>query len=114
MTGRVLRSRTAEADKDNSDSSAGESITESLGSMGETEEISHPPVSESEPDPPQVGRQASVQQPSGSETNDFNSILASIMAAIQQSQESVKKDLAASNESIKKDLANSIESVKKV
>jgi hypothetical protein len=120
MTDRVLRSRAAEVKQDNLDSSAGESISElgsreaseNLGSMGETEATSQTPVSESEPDPPQTVSQASVHQPSVVQTIDLNNMLAGIMTAIQQTQESVKKDLAATNESVKKDLAASNESVK--
>jgi hypothetical protein len=119
MTGRVLRSRVADSEKDNSDLSAGESTTRlgsreasELGSMGETEATLPPTVNESDFDPSQADRQTIGQK--SSETQDLNSVLATIMAAIQQSQENVKKDLANSNENIRKDLANTNESVKKL
>jgi hypothetical protein len=51
MTGRMLRSRVADSERDNLNLSAGESTSElgsretseNLGSMGETEETSPPP-----------------------------------------------------------------------
>jgi hypothetical protein len=111
----------AETNQENLDFSAGENISglgsreasEELGSMGETGEVPLTPVTESEQEPPEPVSQTSVHQPPVSKTNEFTHILAGIMAAIQQTQDSVrleissvKEELAANNESVRAEICS--------
>jgi hypothetical protein len=120
MSSRALRSRIGKANQENVELSAGEENTrlgsrehtEGMGSVGEPIVESIPSTSESKQKPQKPSSQPSEKQPVLKETVDIQELLAGVMAVVQQSQESLKADLAASNEILKESVKAEISSVR--